>query len=251
MIDDNTPDNQEEDEALPTNRSVSQNSVETDDSGWLTSYADLMTLVACFFILMVSFASFDDSTFQRKAELMAKYYHGENDDSESKMKKLMLELNAISNMENVLKIEHSDQGLTIDMNVKTLFPRGRANLTESSGKLIDLIIDKVVELKGDVKVIVEGHTDNIPINSRYYPSNWELSSARSSSVIRKFEDRSFDRNQLVAVGFADTRPAYANVDKQGVPIEENRLRNRRIVIKVLHRTDNAVPMGLGILFNSK
>jgi chemotaxis protein MotB len=241
---------EDDDDDIPINKSVSAQGAEDDGSGWLTSYADLMTLVACFFILMVSFASFDSATFQRKAELMAKYYHGENDDSEQAMKKLMVELNSISNLQEILKVEHSDEGLKIDLNVKTLFPRGRANLTENSGKLVGLIVDKVLDLKDSVKVIVEGHTDNIPINTRHFPSNWELSSARSSSVVRSFESRGFDRNQLVAVGFSDTRPAFPNQDKDGNPLEENRLRNRRIVIKVLHRTDNSVPMGLGILFKA-
>ena len=241
---------EQEEEEAPLIRSVPPKSGGGDDAGWLTSYADLMTLVACFFILMMAFANYDPATFQRKAEIMAKYFHGENDISESKMKKLMVELSSISNMQNVIKVQQNDEGLDIVMNVRTFFNLGKASLTEDSQKFVDLIIDKIISTHKDVRVLVEGHTDNIPIRSRQFPSNWELSSARASTVTRRFETKGFDRKYLVAIGYADTRPAYPNTDKQGNPIKENQLRNRRIVLRVLHRPQQNVPMGLGVLFKA-
>lgn len=221
-----------------------------DDGGWLTSYADLMTLVACFFILMMAFANYDPVTFQQKAELMAKHFHGKNDLHEkSEMAKLMDELNHISNK---LDVKHNDQGLNITMNMQTLFKIGSADLTQDAEKLINQIIDKVKEKEDDVRVIIEGHTDNIPIiGSRVYPSNWELSGARASTVVRRFEQKGFPSKKLVAMGFADTKPALPNMDKSGKPIRTNQLKNRRIVLKVLHFSKKKVPMGLGVLFKSK
>ncbi|WP_372654786.1 flagellar motor protein MotB [Halobacteriovorax sp.] len=242
---------EEEDDEIPVIRSVPPKSGGGgDDAGWLTSYADLMTLVACFFILMMAFANYDPATFQRKAEIMAKYFHGENDISDSKMKKLMVELNSISNMQNIIKVQQNNDGLDIVMNVRTFFNLGKATLTSDSQKFVDLIIDKIITTHKDVRVLVEGHTDNIPIHSRQFPSNWELSSARASTVTRRFETKGFNRKYLVAIGYADTKPAYPNNDKDGNPIEENQLRNRRIVLRVLHRPSKEVPMGLGVLFKA-
>ncbi len=219
-----------------------------DSSGWLTSYADLMTLIACFFILMMAFANYDPAVFQRKAELMAQFFNGQTDVQNDKMAVLMDELNQISNK---LEIKHNDQGLNITMNVKSLFRIGSADLNEDSVILIDSVIDKVFEINKDVRIVVEGHTDDIPIiGSRVYPSNWELSGARASTVVRKFETKGFKRSELVAVGFADTRPVKPNKDRKGNSIPENQLQNRRIVLKVLHPSKANVPLGLGVLFNA-
>lgn len=244
-LDDEFEDGEEE---MPVIRSVPAKSGGGDEAGWLVSYADLMTLVACFFILMMAFANYDPATFQRKAEVMAKYFHGENDLSDSKMKQLMVELQSISNMDNVIKIKQNDEGLDIVLNVKSFFNLGKATLTENSEKFIDLVIDKIMSTHKNVRVLVEGHTDNIPIRSRYFPSNWELSAARASTVVRRFETKGFDKNFLVAIGYGDTKPAFPNNDKDGKPIKENQLRNRRIVLRVLHKPEKEVPMGLGVLF---
>ena len=248
-LDDDIDIEESEDEEVVI-RSVPQKTGGGDDAGWLTSYADLMTLVACFFILMMAFANYEPVAFQRKAELMAKYFQGENDTSESQMKKLMVELQSISNMQNVLVVKQNKEGLDIVMNVKTFFDLGKATLTPDSSKFVDLIVDKVLDTHKNVRVIVEGHTDNIPIKSRNFPSNWELSSARASTVVRRFEARGFDRSYLVAIGYGDTSPAYPNKDKEGKAIKENQLRNRRIVLRVLHRPEKSVPMGFGVLFKA-
>lgn len=243
---------EEDAEEVTTGGSVAPAASSDDDaSGWLTSYADLMTLVACFFILMMAFANYDPATFQRKAELMAQYFQGESSDNESpdEMIKLMNELNQISNQS--LKIKHNEMGLDVTINVTTLFELGSANLTQEARVLVEKIIEKVQSVDSNVRIAVEGHTDNLPIiGSPVFPSNWELSAARASSVLRVFEKYDFDRSNMVAIGLADTRPAYPNSDKEGNPLPENQLKNRRITIKVLRPKGESVPMGLGVLFES-
>ena len=82
------------------------------------------------------------------------------------------------------------------------------------------------------RVKVEGHTDNIPIKSSCFPSNWELSASRASAVARFFIDTGVPADRLEVVGLADTRPEAPNEDLYGKPIQENQARNRRIVILV-------------------
>lgn len=252
MVDDNEElENSDFEDDLPVIRSVPKKSGGGDDSGWLMSYADLMTLLACFFILMMAFANYDPATFQRKAELMAKYFHGDNDISEDKMTKLAVELSTISNMDNVTKVLQHDEGLDVIMNVQTFFDLGEATLTSDADKFVQIIIDKIKSTHKDVRILVEGHTDDIPIHSRKFPSNWELSAARASTIVRKFESNGFDRNYLVAVGYGETKPAYPNEDKDGNAIKENQAKNRRIVLRILHKPEQEVQMGLGVLFKAQ
>ena len=81
---------------------------------------------------------------------------------------------------------------------------------------------------------VEGHTDDVPIGLSVFPSNWELSSARATSIVRRMLDKGVTKGSVSASAFADTRPLVPNVDAQGKGIPENRAKNRRIVVRI-HR----------------
>ena len=84
---------------------------------------------------------------------------------------------------------------------------------------------------------VEGHTDDNPISSPMFPSNWELSSARASSVIREFEKYGFDPSKLTAEGFGSSRPMVPNRDSKGNPLEENQELNRRVIVDIGFSTE--------------
>ena len=98
-----------------------------DDAGWLTSYADLMTLVACFFILMMAFANYD-LNLSRKADLLAKYFKGEDESSDDPSRRLLMKIQSVSNLEEITEIRTSEDGIELILNVKTLFRLGSASL---------------------------------------------------------------------------------------------------------------------------
>ena len=85
---------------------------------------------------------------------------------------------------------------------------------------------------GDYQVEVEGHTDNVPINTARFPSNWELSSLRAINVAHIFEDTGIQKDRLSAIAYADTRPEAPNTDTNGINIPENQAKNRRVVVHV-------------------
>ena len=91
----------------------------------------------------------------------------------------------------------------------------------------------------DFPISVEGHTDNTPISTPQFPSNWELSGARASSVVRLFVDNGVDPRRLAAMGYADQRPVADNANTEG------KQRNRRVAITIESRTpDNPVELSL-------
>ncbi|HPN37156.1 MAG TPA: OmpA family protein, partial [Melioribacteraceae bacterium] len=81
-------------------------------------------------------------------------------------------------------------------------------------------------------VEVEGHTDNIPINTPQYPSNWELSTNRATNIVKLFIEEGIPPVRLRAAGYADSRPKLSNVDVNGNSIPQNQAANRRVVIFV-------------------
>jgi chemotaxis protein MotB len=77
-----------------------------------------------------------------------------------------------------------------------------------------------------------------------FPSNWELSGARAARVVRMFETMGFDRRQLQAIGYADTKPLVPNRDAQGAAIPQNQAQNRRVVLRVIRDEQQPVPGGI-------
>ena len=92
------------------------------------------------------------------------------------------------------------------------------------------------------KVVVEGHTDGRPVVSGPYPSNWELSAARASRVVRLFLDKGYSPKQMTAIGYADTYPEKAERAPAGSFVEESMAKNRRVVIRILQPKVDYIPL---------
>ena len=86
-----------------------------------------------------------------------------------------------------------------------LFKPGGAQLTPEARPVLDEIV-KIVKKKGDHKIFIQGHTDDVPIHTKKFESNWELSAVRATSVLRYFYDKGIDPEKLTATGYADTFP---------------------------------------------
>ena len=110
-----------------------------------------------------------------------------------------------------------------------LFNSGTAVL---SGAAADILVSLTAELKTmDNPLYVAGYTDDIPINTARYPTNWELSAARSASVVRLFAQQGINPGRMGAIGYAEFRPVAENSSKL------NRQKNRRVVIRVMSGDD--------------
>lgn len=112
------------------------------------------------------------------------------------------------------------EGVTLRLDESLLFDSGRAQLTESGREVLQALDEVVLDFDGEISV--EGHTDNVPINTQRFPSNWELSSARAISVVRFLQRQGVDPSRLRAVGYADSRPLANNDTAAG------RAANRRV-----------------------
>ncbi len=122
---------------------------------------------------------------------------------------------------------------TVQISSNAFFPPGSATLSDS-GK--NVLRDVAANLKSarfaGYQITVEGHTDDEPISSGAFPSNWELSTARAAAVVRAFIESGIPAVRLRAAGYADTFPTVPNRDAFGRPIRENQSRNRRVVIRL-------------------
>jgi chemotaxis protein MotB len=129
--------------------------------------------------------------------------------------------------------QKGDRITTLEMNSAAFFDSGSAVLS-ASGKAIlkDVAINLKADEYKDYQVTVEGHTDDQPISTFQFPSNWELSTARAAAVVHFFLDQGIPARKLRAAGYADTFPKAPNRDASGNPIPANQAQNRRVVIKL-------------------
>ncbi len=228
---------------------------------WLVSYADFITLLFAFFVVMYGISAVNDSKYKRFHSAINSAFKGNEDgtpgvfqiEQDAVLKTLVEQRNAqwveaqrqqqdavqlmLSELNRVLsplvkrgmvRVMQSGRGVVIDMNVKVLFQEGEAELQSGARQPLDEVA--AVLRTNRLSVEVMGHTDNIPISTPLYPSNWELSTARASRVVRLFIEDGVLSDRLTAAGVAENDPVVPNDSA------EDRARNRRVTVTVLTPT---------------
>lgn len=204
---------------------------------WLVSYADLMTLLFGFFVLMYSFASKENkSEFIKVKKELARQFGGQYIEKENQLKKDLDDM-FLKNKEQLQGVGLSsfDEGLLISFQTKALFEVGSADLQKGFIPKLTMLVDVIKVQLDDYDLVIEGHTDDSPISSLKFPSNWELSAGRAASVARFLEEHGFERGTMKVLGYADTQPLLPNKDETGKPIPDNRAQNRRVVIRLVEK----------------
>lgn len=217
-----------------------------DDGGWQLTLADMMTLLLCFFVIMLSISKIDTHRYEAMSDVMAEAMKGKSAPSKRtsadkvKMKvdtkaknlfELQLELAKLIGTESkAVNLKMRPDSVAINLQGGVFFQLGSAELTSEALRLLNKLTQPLIG--SNYKLTIEGHSDNLPIKSSQFPSNWELSSARASTVARYLIAQGFPKDDIQVMGLADTRPLAPNTDKAGNSIPENQSKNRRVVILV-------------------
>ena len=224
------------------------------DESWMATYGDAITLLMAFFVLLMSFAKVDLEVFDAVSngigEHMAKEDRKSEKDHLTKSMKVMM---VSEGAEQVAKIATDSEGsLTIELDTGAFFKPGSAELAEQAYPFMKALYEELASpLYKQFNINVEGHTDDEPMSSLRYPSNWELSSNRAATVVRFVISESqndtrmdtngqkygVEENRLRATGYAHTQPKVPNRDASGAPIRENMITNRRVVIRITKKTN--------------
>jgi chemotaxis protein MotB len=126
-----------------------------------------------------------------------------------------------------------DRITSFEMGSAAFFDPGSASLSEQGKAILEGVLPRLTAAVAEgYRIKVEGHTDDTPIDTAQYPSNWELSTARAAAVVHFFLAAGVPAERLRAIGYADTDPEAPNRDAAGNPIPANQAQNRRVVIKL-------------------
>jgi len=227
-----------------------------DEASWLVTYADLMTLLLVFFVLLYSLAFFEKKEYETTladVKTAAKSHPEFNGilevigDPDFLDKKISLEdLTGLRTRDTALysalnlmvqkapgsehlSLDARDGKLILTVSGETLFSSGVARLNPSAVPVIDRMIDLFMAFP-EYTINIKGHTDNIPISTKEFPSNWELSAIRATTVLKHLISRGIDPKRLTATGYGDVIPLVPNTT------DANRARNRRVEF-VLEKKD--------------
>lgn len=209
---------------------------ETED--WLMSYADMITLLLSFFVLLISMSHIDPVKFEKVQGGMARDI-GKHQTAQP-LQELKTEvgqvLRGLKLDDDKVSLGSDERGLVLEFDANTFFE-------PSSATLKDELLPALTKLSGTLnsprysafQIEVQGHTDDTPISTPAFPSNWELSSARATVVVRTFIQNGIDPTRLAAEGLADTRPKVSNRDVAGKPLPVNQAINRRVSVHIFPR----------------
>jgi chemotaxis protein MotB len=238
---------------------------------WLVSYADFITLLFAFFVVMYAISSLNEGKYRVMSDSLVSAFKesprseklielttknpeimsgsgkpigkllqqadtgsGERKQAAERMKKMaknVLDVMQPLVREGQVRVTQSPRGVTVEINASVLFKSGEAVLQPQSTETLAAVARVLSQVENPVQV--EGHTDNIPINSPSFPSNWELSSSRAGSVVRLFSEQGVPASRMVAIGYADNRPVDTNATPEG------RSRNRRVNVLILNEVGGA------------
>jgi chemotaxis protein MotB len=214
---------------------------------WVVSYADFITLMFAFFTALYAISQVDavklnkfagsvkealkTGSMPRKPETTTiiegiKPLHIGDIQLEKNIKEI---LNKAGFIEGIT-VSASSRGIYISLNDLMVFDKGSANVRDDAKSLLSLIADIMRNTSN--YIVIEGHTDNLPMKTAQYPSNWELSTARATSVLVYFiKEHGIPPERLSAAGYGEYKPVATNSTVEG------RAKNRRVDILFLSRRE--------------
>jgi len=207
----------------------------TDTEDWMTTYADAITLLMAFFVMLLTFAEFDIPAYEEAVAAIASNV-GSKEQQATTSQELKIELEDIvfdMNADQAVEVSQDARGITIEMRSGAFFKPGSAELRPAALPVLEKMAVMLAAPKFSCfNINVEGHTDDVPIKTAMFPSNWELSAARASTVTRFMIGQELQPFRFRAVGRAETQPKVPNRDAEGKPIPENQATNRRIQMRL-------------------
>jgi chemotaxis protein MotB len=231
---------------------------------WLISYADFITLLFAFFVVMYAISIVNEGKYAVLSEALGDAFGGRSPAPQAytsvepvlplshivnrkrleaarrereRMETLAKDLNATLLplvKSGQVRVTQNARGISIELNASVLFAQGEATLQQEAREVLGAVAGL---LKNDQhRIEVEGHTDNLPITNEKYASNWELSAVRAASVVRLFIENGVLDARLSAIGHGATRPVAPN------DTPANQARNRRVAVMILASTPELLPV---------
>ena len=199
-----------------------------DDTSWLLPYVDVISLLLAFLILALAMSKVSLHRFELVSAALSRTAPPPSLDALKEKIDQMIEAQGLAGQ---IKTVVDDAGLRMELKNALLFDVGKADITPAGRDAIEKVVKMLPTIDQRYQIAIEGHTDDVPIHTAKYDSNWDLSSGRAINVLKSFTAAGISPQRLSAQGYADTRPAAA-LQTDPATHAKARSENRRVVIRV-------------------
>jgi chemotaxis protein MotB len=196
------------------------------EESWLYSYADLITNLLLFFVVLLTAAQLNRARMQQIVKSIS------GTESPQSLETIRKEIDAKIAQQNLQELVHTSltaEGLELSLNSGLVFDSGKSIIRSEHEQTIRSMLQVLVPYAKKYNFAVEGHTDTVPMVGAV--TNWELSSSRAITVRQRLEDVGVDRGKVRVEGYADTKP-LAEVELKGLSAEERLARHRRVIVRI-------------------
>jgi chemotaxis protein MotB len=201
-----------------------------EDDSWLLPYVDVVSLLLAFLILALAMSKVNLHRFELLSAALTQTSPPPSLDA---LKEKIDQMIVSKGLAGKIKTVVEDDGLRMDLQSALLFDSGQADITPAGRAAIDHVVQMLPTIDNRYQIAIEGHTDDVPIHTARFDSNWELSAARSISVLKLFTEAGVGAQRLSAQGYADTRPATPiAAGGDSAAVAHARSENRRVVIRI-------------------
>lgn len=200
-------------------------------SSWLVTYSDAITLLLAFFVMILSVSDLNQGKIESLKEGLAEVISSEQPSTPfTDIKQGLDEFVQQNGLQDQVTVTIDPSGVQVEFANVALYDSGSADLKDDASPLLQELSRVIRDVShGSHMIEVEGHTDDLPINTEKFPSNWELSSARATGIVKYLLASGISKERLKASGFADSRPKEGTAD---MTLDEQRKANRRVVVTV-------------------
>jgi chemotaxis protein MotB len=199
-----------------------------DDTSWLLPYVDVISLLLAFLILALAMSKVSLHRFELVSAALSRTAPPPSLDAlKEKIDQMIEQQGLVGQIKTVV----DDAGLRMELKNALLFESGQADITPAGRAAIEKVVKLLPTIDQRYQIAIEGHTDDVPIHTARFDSNWDLSSARAINVLKSFTAAGISPQRLSAQGYADTRPA-AILQGDSASYSRARSENRRVVIRV-------------------
>jgi chemotaxis protein MotB len=199
------------------------------EEGWLLSYADLITNLLLFFVVLLSAANLSKGRMQEIAKAIS---GAEQPESLSSIKQEIDKQIVEKKLQDVVTSTLKDEGLELSLNSGFVFDSGKSAIRPTFEPSLQAMLQVLAPYSAKYNFAIEGHTDSTPIApGGEFPSNWELSASRAIVVRQRLEANGIDRKRIRVEGYADTKP-LPEAELTGLVGAPRDARLRRVVVRV-------------------
>jgi chemotaxis protein MotB len=196
------------------------------EESWLLSYADLITNLLLFFVVLLTAANLNKSRMQQIVKSIS------GAESPQSLEAIQREINAQivdKHLQDLVRTSLGAEGLELSLNSGLVFDSGKSVIRPEHEQTVSSMLQVLVPYSSKYQFAVEGHTDIIPM---FGPTtNWELSSSRAIAVRQRLEDVGVARERIRVEGYADTKP-LPEEELKGLSQDERLARHRRVVVRI-------------------